>query len=289
MNPSLQARERAATSGFMNFEELSLHFRENDLSPKDGRFHRVEGKKVAAVLGMETFKEVEAEINEMVFAIKNSVSQAEVSASLDDAIVAAEGSTDPFQLSYLASMFIHHREVMRAVARNQHIDEGTQMILASDLELRRDKAVQMALGGNPSLIASVARKMIMGNTDPYVENAITATVSKKSVTGPVDSEFAQLCKELARFYDPLTRATALKGVQDPEVLRIAADSNSLILGSKDLEAVATNKFTPDDVLAELSNRRVLGLPNSVTIKARNQLQRRTQTENYSPQENNPFG
>jgi hypothetical protein len=112
------------------------------------------------------------------------------------------------------------------------------------------------------------------------------TAARKALSG-VDAEgFAAVCKALAGSADSVTRAIAITGVRDPEVLRQISNNNSVILAPKELGAVAGNRNTPDDVLADLAKRSFPGiqpfLSITVAAKARNTLaNKQYHPENYS--------
>lgn len=183
-------------------------------------------------------------------------------------------------------MFINHREVMRSLSRNSAIDERTQLMLANDADLSRDKDVRLGLAHNPALTVAAAVLMLHTNSDLHIENGLALTAARKSRSG-VDAEgFASVCKALTGSADSVIRAIAITGVRDPEVLRQIANNNSVILASRELGAVAGNRNTPDDVLADLTKRSFPGvqpfLSISVAAIARNTLaNKQYNPENYS--------
>lgn len=237
----------------LSFADVSQRFKERGLYPKDGAAVQVEGGRFADIMRLGTLGEIETHVNDLLVAVRNAKARPVLEERLAQAARMAAVSSDSYELHYLASMFIHHREVMVEVARNKSIDERTQRILATDDSLRRDRAVQVALARNERLHPEVMAIILNGTDDSYVHFAVAENAAKNSLsTRDSTGGYAEICDALSVSYDSAVRQAAIVGIRDPEVLRKIAANNSTFLAPRELEAVAANKHTPDDVLSELS-------------------------------------
>lgn len=268
MNPSVVAVEQSmpdSPARFMSLADLSAMFRDQELYPHDGVAVEMPGSAITKAMTLNQLAEVEQYVNDLVIRVKGAESRKLRESVLQESIELATNSKDAFELHYLASMFIHHRDVMRVLARNPHLDERTQLLLATDVDLKRDRQVQLGLAHNPALSDTLMIKMLNGTEDLFVMKGIALNAVHKSQSTHYDSVYAGICRELCKSYDPVVRQTAISGVRDPAVLRLIAENNSVFLVPRELEAVASNKFTPDDVLESLSKQSFPAIQSMLSI------------------------
>lgn len=278
MKASRAAMDAAATTPrffAMSFDDMANVVREKGLYSKTGAAVQIDGKQLHKLIQLDRLVAMENRINELVYATAKAATSEEKESTMKESIHIASFSTDTHELHYLASMLINHREVMRTLARNPHIDEKTQLILATDLELKNDRETQLGLAHNPALSAVIMAKIINTSDNIHVHQGIALNAVAKARALPHDSDYADICKQLAGSFDTIMRQTAIPGVRDPEILRKIADNNSVFLAPRELEAVASNHFTPDDVLQDLSKRSFPAVQHilsiTVTDKARSTL------------------
>lgn len=286
MNPSISAHERSgAKAQFMSLADLSTLSREKNLYPKNGSAVRLDGSALLDLMQLNTFAAVETRINDLARAIAGAANRKEKESTMTHALEVAKSATSDHELHYLGSMFINYREVMRALSRNNAIGERTQRILATDSDLSKDPEVRLGLAHNQALTPEVALLILNDNSSSHVENGIAMTAAHKSMSGGKEAQsFADICRELARSYDSLTRSVAITGITDPEVLREIANNNSVILASRELEAVASNKHTPDDVLQDLTKRSFPSVQPFVAISVAAKARSTLAAKNYQPEQ-----
>lgn len=237
-----------------SFEDLSATFREQDIYPTNGLITSVSGKAVADIMGMHTVVAIESRINKLAAAVRDVGSVDVVNSIVGESVVIAKTSRKEHELYYMAGMFINHREVIRALAENPHIDERTQLILINDIELGKDREIQMRLAHNPALSDTSMMKMIDESDDQFVLKGIARNAAFRSKSAHDDTVYAKICALLSTSPDPILRAVAIPGIKDPTALRQIAANNSVFIAPRDLEAVAGNSYTPDDVLEKLATK-----------------------------------
>lgn len=266
------------------FSPLSMiggYVRDHGLYPRDGVAVKVEGAEAASVLRLQTLQQIEDRINGLVDDVRGARESREAAAGA--ALEIAETSADPYELHYLANMFMHRREVLRAAARNPQLSERTQFLLASMKELRDDRELQLALAHNPALCSAVMGKMLAYTEDVFVLQGIAHNAARQSQLGRAAAGFAEVCKELAQVHWDVTLSkAAIPGVTDPAVLRHMAESNSALYAADKLELIAQNPHTPDDVLTKMAETPLARLQHAVgidyAIKARHTLAAKRQRE-----------
>lgn len=294
-----------AAGGFftMKLSELAAFAREKGLYSKTGEVTVVPGTLVSGILGLETGKAVEERIDQLVALVKRGPtkdwratqtqkvdSRVAAEAVLEAAAIAQE-SKDPAELQYLTGMFIHYKEVMRALARNPAISEQTQLILASDVDLTKDRGVQLGLAHNPALTAPIMAKIMAQSDDHFVLTGIAMNAVHQAARTQGHCAFGEICKALAGSFDPVLREAALAGVKDGEYLRSVAMNKSALLAPKEVYAVAANKHTPDDALEHIAGTRLAPLQLAIGIQAaerarstlaNNRYERGLSSENTAP-------
>lgn len=281
MNPSNAALMHSQKGMHMvSFGELSQRFKERSLYPKDGRAAHVEGKAFVDLWRLGTAVQVESHINDLVVAVRNAGTHELRDEKMKEAVRIARESTDAFELHYLTSMFIHHRKVMRALARNSHIDEKTQMILATDDELKQDPEIQIGLAHNLILSDAVMVKMLNECENQFVQMGLAWNAASQARSGTANSPYVKICNMLAKSFDVAVRAEAIGGIRDPEILREVASSNSVFLAPRVLEAVATNDNTPTDVLHDLSVGSMPKLQSMFAIRVAENARRTLASKNH---------
>lgn len=234
---------------FASTSVLRHYVREHGLYPRDGQIAEVEGASLSQVLRLQTLQQIEDKINRLVNEMQQTKRQHE--SALSRAIEIANTSTDPYELHYMAHMFMHEKTVLRAVAKNPNLSEKTQFMIASLRDFRKDRQLQLNLAHNPALSSKVMERML-SIEDVFVLQGLAHNAVRKS-KDLGDPGCAEICKKIAlvQWDDTLCKA-AIPGVRDPEVLRYIADTNSAIFAAGKLEMVAQNIHTPTDVLEKLS-------------------------------------
>lgn len=260
---------------------LGQYVREHGLYPRDGVAVKVEGAEVASVLRLQTLQQIENRINVLVDDVRGAREVRE--AAVVKALEVAKTATDPYELHYLANMFMYQREVLRAVAKNPQLSERTQFLLASMKELRDDRELQLALAHNPSLCATVMGKILAYSEDIFVLQGIAHNAARQSQLGRADVGFAEVCKELAQVHWDITLSkAAIPGVTDPALLRQMAEGNSALYAADKLELIAQNPHTPDDVLTKMAETPLARLQHAVgidyAVKARHTLAAKRQRD-----------
>lgn len=266
MRVSNSAIEAAQRPRMVSFAELGSIFAENRLNPVDGRVAVVPGHKFVDLMRLGTLKDVEARINELLVEVRAAPTPHVRDARLGKAIESATNETDAYTLFYLTSMFIDQRPVMRKLATNPNIDARTQQILLTDPELKNDRAVQLALARNPSLTAENMRTLVSSSDDRFVHLAVALNAATRSQKLGRVSEFSMICDALAASAEPAVRQAAIGGMRDPDRLRQYAANNSVYLVPREIEAVARNACTPDDVLANLSKSALPAVQSLLAIR-----------------------
>jgi hypothetical protein len=236
----------------MSFDDIRQLAISADLVPSDGAAVVVPGSRFAAFATLDDLAAIESRIN----GLKVDVMLA-AKPQLDEALRAtvhiAETSTQPHELHYLQAMFLHHRQVLRAVAANKHISEPTQRVLATDTMLKDDRALQRVLAVNPALTASVMQAIWTQTDDSLVQLRVSENAAKQAQLFDGDSDFAQLSKAFyERTLDRSVRLAAIPGIADPDTLRRIAQTNDRTFGAAELAAVAANRHTPQDVLVAMT-------------------------------------
>jgi hypothetical protein len=249
------------TPVFVSFDALSAIFRDQRLYPTDGVALEVPGERLAELLPADHLAEVEGRVNTLLEAVRGldrSQSGPEFTEStekLTEALELAKNSKDEHELHYLASMFINERMVLRQLAKSPDLGEHTMLMLATVPELKQDRQIQLALAHNPALSDALMIKMIKETQDPFVINGIALNAVRRSLFIHDDNAYVRICEDLAKAADPTLRRLAISGVRSPELLRSIATDRPLMVTSRELEAVAGNKYTPDDVLNGMANKR----------------------------------
>lgn len=240
---------------FMSFDSLSQFVRERGLYPADGKMMLAEGQDLSKLLRMQNMQQIESRINALVFDMKNAQRNQRETLRRTSAI--AEKSTDPYELHYLAGMFASKRAIIRAIAKNQTLSRETQILIARNPEMNKDRETLMNLAHNPSVTEEAMEVLIEVADDPFVLHGVALNASMRSQAAPGDTPYAAICAFLAKDSDYTLSKAAVPGVRDPDVLREIVENNSLIFSPEKLAAVAKNPHTPDDVLEQMSTR---GLP-----------------------------
>ena len=223
-----------------------------DLIPVDGTAVVVPGERFAQLMSMDKLEEIEARINGLRMEVKLASKQ-DKTAALQQGVLIAETSQHPHELSYLMAMFIHHKEVLRALAANKHLPEQDQRRLAQDPELAKDKGLQRVLASNPALTASVMRVMLAQTDDSLVQLEVAKNAAEQAAAIDAESDFAAISESLfSESYDRWVRVAAIQGVRDPELLRRIAATHDNVLGPSERAAVAANRNTPPEVLERMA-------------------------------------
>jgi len=254
MKPSQAALDHAKKGVHrLSFAALSERLMHRGLFSQDGKAVQLDGQSLQQFMALNHLNSIEGTINSLLVSVRTTKDR-EIKETLQSGVAKiAIGSTNDYTLEYVASMFLHEKRVMRALASNPHINVKTQLILASTEELRNDKEVQLALAHNPSLDSGVMVKMGNATDDQYVHLALAMNASKRSMAESGISEFSKICSSLAGSFNSEVRKTAISGIKDPESLRKFANNNSVFLMPRELEVVAKNPHTPDDVLEALAS------------------------------------
>jgi hypothetical protein len=272
MKLSLQADEFAPEpTPFITFARMGELVRENHLY--GDRALGVSGTRFREVATATARQNAEESINRLVVNVRDA-HRKEARQSFRDALSIAKNGENPHQLHYLASMFVNHPEVIRAIAKNPHIEARTQMVILNDPVLGRDARVQRNLGDNPAIGPEVMRHLLNNSEDSITQYAVTRNAVRKSLqsNGP-DTPYVKICDTLAdTTLDPALRLMALAGVRDHDVMRKVVRTRDAVFGARELEAVADNIHAPKDVLAEMANasgpRQALHAVFGVTIGQR---------------------
>ncbi|CAE6793365.1 hypothetical protein R70006_04953 [Paraburkholderia domus] len=255
MNPSLAATEFGPSPAprYMSFADIGALVRERHLYADTAI--RIDGRRVTEVLTHQRVAQVENTINGLVKSARDHESGKERSLAVKQALRVARDSDDAHELHYLASMFINEPSVIRQLAKNPKLPEKTQRVIANDPKLKQDMHVVRALAGNPGLKPDLMRELLSRSEDTITRHEIAKNAAQKSRFAPdAESPYVKLCNELAdTTYDDALRLAALPGVRDGDVLRKIARTRDVVLGARELEAVADNVYTPPDVLAGLAN------------------------------------
>lgn len=273
------------------FAPLSIighYVREHGLYPRDGQMQKVEGVEVSMVLKMQSLQQIENRINDLVFELRQVKKRHET--ALEKALEIAKTSTDPYELHYMAHMFMHERSVLRAVAKNPHLSEKTQFMIASLSHFRQDRQLQISLAHNPALSSTVMEKML-SIKDVFVLQGVAHNAARKSQQLN-DPGCAEVCKKIALVpWDDTLSKAAIPGVKDPNVLRQIADTHGALFEAEKLEMVAQNVHTPTDVLERMSKTPLARLQHAVGIdfasKATHTLAVKRQNEVAAQHETTP--
>lgn len=259
---------------FASMATIGHYVREHGLYPRDGKMQKVEGGALTSILRLQTLQQIEDRINNLVGEMRQAKERHEV--ALTQALEIAYTSIDPYELHYMANMFMPQREVLRAVIKNPNLSEKTQLLIVSIAELRKDREIQLGLAHNPALCPAVMEKMLGYTEDVFVLQGIAHNAARQSALTHDDTQFAEICKALALVHwDETLSKAAIPGVKDPDVLRRMADSHSALVAADKLELVAQNPHTPDDVLEKMANTPMARMQHVVgvdyAIKARHTL------------------
>jgi len=270
---------------FLTAPEISGVARERGIYARDGRTLQLTAEDIKRTLSAKSSSEIERRINSLVVDLKMGQ---EREAALSDSVRLATTSKDPFDLHYMAGMYRHHREVLRALAKNPNLSENTQRVLYTQASRDGDREVLLGLAHNPVLAAGMMEQMLNKVDDPFVRQGLAQNAARQARQIEGDSPFAQMCAQLSMFNDDVLAKTAIAGVKSPEVLREIVNTHSLLLAPDKLEAVAQNPNTPDDVLQRLAQTRfpslqpMLGI--QVASRAREALSsRELDRQDLSPQ------
>lgn len=240
----------------VSFADLSVRFKERGIYPRDGRAVQVDGAQLLNTRSPAAhIQNYEDRINKLLIAVREAVafkptaflrSEQGGRDSLEAAEKIAYVSRDPSELRYLAAMFINHRQVIQALASNPNIDEHTQRRLVTDPMIKNDVEVQRTLASNRGLKGGVMEIMLRESADSYVHREIAENAAQHSRAA--EGAYTAICEALTKSGDSAIRQFAIGGVRDPGLLREIANSRSAFLAPRELEAVADNPFTSDDVL-----------------------------------------
>jgi hypothetical protein len=263
-----------------SFEELMHLAREKSLYAKTGDVIVVPGQLVGSILSAGTTDDVKARINELIALVKRGPSldwrnpaaakeaQTEAAdAAMLDALDIAEASQNADELHYLAGMFIHHRVVMRAVAANPAISPVTQLLLANDPVLSKDRGIQLALAHNQALTADTMKHMYNRSDDPFVLTGLAMNAVAQSKRSRAACEFGNICLAAAKSLDGALRVVALAGVKDSEFLEKAAFNTNPFFAPKELESIAGNSNTPVNALQHIARTPLAGLQKAFGFQA----------------------
>lgn len=235
---------------FMGLSAVGPYVRQRGLYPRDGVMVEARGRDVASLLRLQSLQQIEERINTLAHQMR--VARERFESALGETLEIANTSVDPYEIHYMASMFMHQREVLRALAKNPNISERTQFLLVENPLSRKDREIQLSLAHNPSLVAPVMTKMLSYCEDAFVLHGVALNAARQSRLAHGDTPYADICKQLAVVHSDATLArAAIPGVKDPETLRQLADIAGPLLASDKLEAIAENLHTPDDVLERM--------------------------------------
>jgi hypothetical protein len=253
MNLSLQADHFSPEpTPFITFARMGEVVRQNRLY--GDRAIGVDGASLREVAKASARRDAEDLINGLVRTVRDAHHK-EARQSFREALAIAKDSENPHQLHYLASMFIHHPEIIREIAKNPRIDARTQLVMLNDAVLGKDARVQRNLGENPAIGPDVMAHLLNHSEDSITHYAVARNAARKSLqsNGP-DTPYVKICDTLAdSTLDPALRLIALAGVRDHEVMRRIVRTRDTVFGARELEAIADNIHAPKDVLAEMAS------------------------------------
>ncbi|WP_432262838.1 hypothetical protein [Cupriavidus sp. TMH.W2] len=257
MRPSLAAHSALpalppGTGRMISFEEMRLIAIGANLDSPDGAAVVVPGEQVTHILTLDRLEDIETHINSLAMDVKFG-SKPVVEDSLRATLHIAETATNAHELHYLQAMFIHHRQVLLALAANRHIPEPVQLALATDNQLLGDRRLQRVLASNPALTASVMQTMWEKTEDSQVQLRIAQNAASRANEHQRDNDYAKLAEGIYKAsYDGAVRTAAIAGIRDPELLRRIASTNDVTFGAAELTALAGNRHAPVDVLRGLA-------------------------------------
>ncbi|MCA8050711.1 hypothetical protein [Burkholderia arboris] len=272
MNPSLSAAEfsPASAPAYISFADMGGLIRQRHLYADSAL--QVDGRRFgAATVGAMRMAQAEEAINKLVTAARDREKPRGRPQAIREALRVAKDSDDPHELHYLTSMFINEPTVIKELAKNPHLPEKSQRVIAHDTTLAANVHVMRSLASNPSLQPDLMRDLLNSSEDSIVRHEIAHNAALKSRFAPdAGSPYVKLCDELAdTTYDNALRLAALPGVRDADVLRKIARTRDVVFGARELEAVADNIHTPVDVLADMANvpksRKMLHAAFGVTV------------------------
>ncbi|MBN3729519.1 hypothetical protein [Burkholderia sp. Tr-20390] len=272
MNPSLSVSEFAPTPtpAYLSFADMGALVRRQRLHADKAL--QIDGRRFgAATVGVMRMAQAEEAINRLVKAARSREEPKARPQAIREALRVAKESDDPHELHYLTSMFINEPTVIKELAKNPHLPEKSQRVIAHDDTLAADVHVMRSLASNPSLEPGLMRELLNSSDDSIVRHEVARNAALKSRFAPdPQSPYVKLCDELVdTTYDNALRLTALPGVRSADVLRKIARTRDVVFGARELEAVADNSHTPVDVLAEMANvpksRKMLHAAFGVTV------------------------
>lgn len=261
MKASLAAQELVSPVGeprFVTFDEMRGIAVFRDLTPTDGSAVVIDGAAFRDFFPLEDLEAVEARINALRTDVVLASNQAK-SPALSKAVQIAQDSEHGHELNYLLGMFIHHKEVLRELAKNRSLPVDAQRRLVSDPELVKDKQLQRVLARNPALSAEAMRTMLAATDDSLVQVYLAENAAEQSSHLGTDNEYTRIAESLVEnSFTRLVRIAALPGVRSEDLLRKIADTHDTLLGAPELAAVASNRHTPADVLQRLEQPSGIG-------------------------------
>lgn len=237
----------------VSFDELRDFAIGAQLVPADGTAVVVPGERLAQLAPLDQLEAIESRINGLRMEV-TLAAKPDKNAALRQSVHIAETSQHPHELHYLLAMFIHHKEVLRALAANKNLAEADQRQLAMNAELAKDKGLQRVLAANPALSASVMRTMLATTDDSMVQLRVAENAAKQALTYDGENDFAVISESLLKeSFDGWVRIAAIEGVRDPELLRDIATTHDNVFGARERAAVAANRYTPPDVLEDMTS------------------------------------
>lgn len=266
--------------GFLPKDGIGRFVRERGLSPTAGRAVSVAGKDVAGLLQAQSMQEIEERVNGLLAAVR--AAPADKDPELQRSASAASAATDSYELHYMASMFVHQRAVIRALAKNPHLSERTQLQIAMDPDLITDREVALSLAHNPALSARVMRTLLARTDDRFVWQGVARNAAGQSRRSLGPDDFSAICEEMVGSWEDSVAKVAIPGIKSGDMLRTMYDQCSVLSSPDRLLLIAQNPSTPDDVLDKMTNSPFAGMQRLVGITVPEQARLTLATKRQAP-------
>ncbi|ODP35022.1 hypothetical protein [Pandoraea sp. ISTKB] len=256
MKPSMMASsyQGATPVAYVSFAEMGEMVRTRGLHASSVTVVRG-AEIVRAVANAQKIQEVEDGINNLLVSVRSSQVPGQRPAALERAMAIAQQSSDAHQLQYLTSMFIHEPTVISQLAKNKALPVVAQQIIINDADLQRNSSVMRGLAENPALPPELMRRMLNDTDDDLVRHLLVQKAAERSRNAKeANDPYVKICDEVAdTTFDNSLRLTAISGARSAAVLRKIAKTRDVVLGARELEAVADNIYTPSDVLSSMAS------------------------------------
>jgi len=246
---------------FLGVGDLGRFIREKGLSTANGFALSVPGEHVRAAVRGETMYEIEQRSNALLVALRASFQKNED--VLEQTLALVDSTRDPYELHYMASMFLHQRAVMRALAKHPQLSEKTQLQIAMDGDLNQDREILLGLAHNTALTSQSMRMVLSKTQDARIWQGVARNAAFQARRLAAPMEFTTLCEDLSESIDDGVATAAISGIKSAELLRGLYQRNNSLLSPERLEKIAENPNTPDDVLEKMSTSAFTGVQRLV--------------------------